>query len=225
MKTHSKQIFLAAALSLAVTASAVVPGTISETWSGSQVIPDNNASGVAFTFNIATGEPLAITDVQVSLNITGGWNGDLYAYLLHGSGFSVLLNRPGRTTGNSAGAGGAGMNINLSDGYLPDIHSVTSVPLTGNFTPDGRFVNPFTALDTDPRTAFLSSFTGLAPNGTWTLFFADVAPLAVSTIQSWSVNLGVATAIPEPGCAALLSLPILLCAARRGWPRQQMRGV
>src|ERR1044071_4139758 len=61
-------------------------------WTGSQVVPDNNASGLAFTFNVP-GSPLMITDVSVNLNIAGGWNGDLYAYLSHGSGFVVLLNR------------------------------------------------------------------------------------------------------------------------------------
>src|ERR1043165_9909909 len=126
-------------------------------WSGSQVIPDNNASGVAYTFNFVGG-PLAITNVSVSLNIAGGWDGDLYAYLSHGSGFSVLLDRIGSTSGNQGGSGVSGMNVLLSDSYATDIHTATNNPLTGNFAPDGRNVSPFTALNTDPRTAFLSSF-------------------------------------------------------------------
>ena len=32
----------------------------------------------------------------MTLNLSGGWNGDLYAYLVHNSGFAVLLNRVGR---------------------------------------------------------------------------------------------------------------------------------
>jgi hypothetical protein len=43
-----------------------------------------------------------ITDVNVGLQLSGGWNGDLYAYLVHSSGFAVLLNRVGRGTGNAA---------------------------------------------------------------------------------------------------------------------------
>ena len=35
-----------------------------------------------------------IESVTVNLNFTGGWNGDLYAHLVHGSGFLVLFNRP-----------------------------------------------------------------------------------------------------------------------------------
>jgi subtilisin-like proprotein convertase family protein len=193
--------------------SASGPGTISYGWSGSQTIPDNNASGVAYSFNISAGEPLAITNMTVDLNIAGGWNGDLYAYLSHGSGFSVLLNRIGSTSVNPGGSGVSGLNVEFSDSYLTDIHTFTGNPLTGNFAPDGRNVNPLTTVNTDPRAALLGNFNGLDPNGNWTLFFADVSPLATSTIQSWSVNIGVT--VPEPGSMSILALAISLGVARR----------
>ena len=201
-------------------AATVVPGTISTNWTGSQLIPDNNASGVAFSFNVAAGSPLVVTNVTVDLQIAGGWNGDLYAYLTHGSGFSVLLNRIGSTSANAGGSGVSGMNVEFSDSYLTDIHTALNNPLTGNFAPDGRNVNPFGALDTDPRNALLGGFNGLDPNGTWTLFFADVSPLAASTIQSWSVTLG--TTVPEPNSAAILllgavTLRSLFRRAGKGW--------
>ena len=195
---------LAAVFTAGRVAATVVPGTISTNWTGSQIIPDNNASGVAFAFNVSAGSPLVVTNVIVDLQISGGWNGDLYAYLSHGSGFSVLLNRLGSTSANPGGSGVSGMNVEFSDSYLTDIHTALNNPLTGNFAPDGRNVNAFGALDTDPRTALLGGFNGLDPNGTWTLFFADVSPLAASTIQSWSVTIG--TTVPEPGSAALLLL-------------------
>ena len=200
-----KHLILLAGTLIAIHATATVgPGTISTNWTGSQLIPDNNASGVAFTFNVAAGSPLVVTNVTVDLQIAGGWNGDLYAYLTHGSGFSVLLNRIGSTSANAGGSGVFGMNVEFSDSYLTDIHTALNNPLMGNFAPDGRFVNPFGALDTDPRNALLGGFNGLDPNGTWTLFFADVSPLAASTIQSWSVNIG--TTVPEPDSAAIVLL-------------------
>jgi len=210
---------LAAIWTVATTTNvlALTPGTISTSWTGSQIIPDNNASGVAFAFNISAGGPLVITDVTVDLNIAGGWNGDLYAYLSHGSGFSVLLNRIGSTAGNPGGSGVSGMNVEFSDGYLTDIHSALTNPLTGNFAPDGRFVNPFNAVDTDPRSAFLGSFNGLDPNGSWTLFIGDFSPISTSTVQSWTVTVG--TTVPEPGSAALAGLALAL-----GFARRTMRG-
>jgi subtilisin-like proprotein convertase family protein len=216
MKNTFKLIGLAAAL-ISATASTFAVTPITYNWAGSQIIPDNNASGVAFSFNISAGEPLVITNVTVDLNIAGGWNGDLYAYLSHGSGFSVLLNRIGSTATNSGGSGVSGMNIELSDSFLTDIHTALNNPLTGNFAPDGRNVSPLTARDTDPRTALLNSFNGLDPNGAWTVFFADVSPLSTSTIQNWTVNIGVA--VPEPGSLSLVAMAAALGIIRRA--RQQ----
>ena len=192
---------------------ATAPGTLSTTWTGSQTIPDNNASGVAFTFNLLAPGPLVVTNVVVDLTIAGGWNGDLYAYLSHGSGFSVLLNRLNRTSSNPDGSGVSGLNVELSDSYLTDLHNAPNSPLTGNFAPDARNVNPFNTLDTDARSAFLSSFNGLDPNGGWTLFFADLSPAATSSIQSWTVNVG--ATVPEPGSATLLGLALAVGAVRR----------
>lgn len=45
-----------------------------------QVIPDNDPVGVAYALNFGTAG-LRISDINVSLNISGGWNGDLYVYL------------------------------------------------------------------------------------------------------------------------------------------------
>lgn len=213
MKTLFHLALVAAALLAGSPSSlwAIGPGLSSFSWSGSQVIPDNNPGGVAFSFTVAGG-PLVVTNVTVDLTIAGGWNGDLYAYLSHGSGFAVLLNRIGSTAANPGGSGVSGLNVEFSDSYLTDVHTALNNPLTGDFAPDGRNTNPLTALDTDPRTAFLSSFNGLDPSGNWTLFLADVSPLETSTLQSWSVN--IATAVPEPGsliltalAAATLSLP------------------
>lgn len=219
MKTNVKPLLLV--LAMFVAAASRVPtlaGTISTNWTGTQPIPDNNPSGVAFGFNLSVPEPDVITNVTVDLQIAGGWNGDLYAYLSHGSGFSVLLNRIGRTASSAYGSGVSGMNVEFSDSYQTDIHLSLANPLTGHFAPDGRAVSPFTALDTDPRAAFLSSFNGLDVNGSWTLFFADVSPLNVSTIQSWTVNVGLS--VPEPGSFALTGLAFALGFARRAWRRR-----
>ena len=166
-------------------------------------IPDGNVNGLqsTLTFNDAYFDN--VLDVNVRLNISGGYNGDLYAYLTHGSGFSVLLNRTGRTGGNSFGYGDAGFNITLDDQNGTDIHAYGGnggAQLTGTWQPDARNINPATVLDTDARTAFLNAFNGLDANGGWTLFIADVSGGDVSTLVSWELDI---TAVPEPTTVAL----------------------
>lgn len=212
MRRFPKFFLLAVAALQVFSAAALTPGGLTQSWTGSQAIPDNNASGVAFNFNFSAPPEALITDVEVSLKIIGGWNGDLYAYLSHGSGFTVLLNRPGRSASNLGGSGVSGLNLTLGDSYLTDVHTANDNPLTGNFAPDGRFVSPFSALDTDARSAFFSSFNSLDPNGNWTLFIADVAPLATSVIQGWSVNVSV---VPEPGSLIFLGAAGVICLVQR----------
>src|SRR3954471_12124621 len=51
-------------------------------------IPDSNSAGVTSTISVAT--PIrSIQAVQVNLQIQGNFNGELYAYLVHGSGYAV----------------------------------------------------------------------------------------------------------------------------------------
>ena len=111
--------------------------------------------------------------MDVTLNISGGYNGDLYCYLTHGSGFSVLLNRVGQTSLNPGGYGDTGFAVTLSDLAATDIHNYQTVgyalnangQLMGTWQPDGRTADPATVLDTATRSAFLSSFNTLSPNG------------------------------------------------------------
>ena len=77
--------------------------TWSNTWNVSTAIPDNDDVGYTNSRIVADAGLVEIQNVTVNLNFTGGWNGDLYAYLSHGNGFSVLLNRPGRTAGPGPG--------------------------------------------------------------------------------------------------------------------------
>jgi subtilisin-like proprotein convertase family protein len=161
----------------------------------------------------------SITDVTVSLHITGGLNGDLYAYLAHDSGFAVLLNRVGRTDGNAFGYNDAGFNITLHDSAPGDIHLYGGNDgnlLTGIWQPDGRNVDPATVTDASPRTAMLSEFQGLDPAGTWVLFVADMSAGGVSVVNSWGLEVA---AVPEPGTLALGVIGAALCLAfmRRQW--------
>ena len=194
---------------LAVTAQADTNVTYSI--SVNAAIPDGNPVGLVSSTNIS-GLPTGITSVQVALNITGGFNGDLYAYLLGpNGGFAVLLNRVGLTAGNPFGYGDAGFNITLGDGYS-NIHNyqsgsytISGGQLVGTWAPDGRNINPQSTLaqfDAASTAAGLSAYNLANPNGQWTLFVADLAGGGgSSTLVSW----GLTIAIPEPQTWALLA--------------------
>jgi subtilisin-like proprotein convertase family protein len=195
------RVLAALSLTLAGSASAA---TISQSWSGGfaggGAIPDNNPVGWTDTRTLSGITATTITDVNVRLSLTGGFNGDLYAYLQHTSGISILLNRPGKTATDAFGYGDSGMNVTFDDAAAGDIHNYQlvggSILGGASWQPDGRAVSPLTVVDTSPRTAMLSGFNGLNPNGTWTLFVADLSGGAVSTVASWGLEI---SAVPEPG--------------------------
>ncbi|MFO1487816.1 MAG: hypothetical protein U1F65_04990 [Verrucomicrobiota bacterium] len=214
-----KQRLLIALLGLTASAALAIPvdNLLVQNFSGSDLIPDNNASGRAYSFNFATPTPAMISGLTIDLTLTGGWNGDLYAYLSHGSSLAVLFNRIGRTVGTPDGSGSSGMTVQFSDVYLTDIHNFSGTSLTGNFAADGRNVNPLNVLNTSARTATLDSFLGADPNGSWTLFFADLAPGGAATVKNWSVSVS----LPDSGATAglLLGMLPLLGVLRRCWRR------
>jgi subtilisin-like proprotein convertase family protein len=167
-------------------------------------IPDGNAVGVTDTRTIS-GLGASITDVRVTLDISGGYNGDLYAYLSYGGVLVPLLNRVGVQAGNAFGYGTTGMSVTLAGnptGGYANIHGIEN-PASGNtYAPDGRAIDPqssSSAFDSAGTIGF-TAFNGKDPNGTWTLFFADMSSGAQSTLASWNL---VITAVPEPTNVAL----------------------
>lgn len=174
-------------------------------------VPDNDLSGISSSINLSS--PITqITDVNVTLNISGGFNGDLYAYLTHSSGFAVLLNRAGRSAGTPLGYPDSGFNITLDDQAGSDVHNYRAVTnpnggaLAGTWQPDARNLNPQVTFDTTPRDAFLSSFNGTAASGNWTLFVADVSPGSVANWNSWGMTI---VGVPEPATWTLMGLGAL----------------
>ena len=200
-------------LALARQAQADFVQTFNTGFANGGVIPDGSFTGWSDTRAVSTPGLDHITDLSVSLNLSGGWNGDLYAYLVHSSGFAVLLNRVGRATSNAPGFGTAGMNVILSDAGSLNIHSVPVPTSGGTYRPDGLNINPLsspatfsaTLLSPGPTTP-LNSFNGVDPNGSWTLFIADVSGGDVSTVTSWGLDIA---AVPEPGSIVEGSVAVL----------------
>ena len=158
-------------------------------------IPDGNPVGLTID-GIVSGHPSGMTvgGLTVSLNISGGYNANLYAYLESPNKKLVaLMNQPGVSEDNSFGASGAGMNITLLDGASSSIQSETSGGvLSGSYSAMGN----------------LSDFNGSAVDGTWTLYFADlVNGGGESKLVDWSLNI---TAVPEPANVGLFAVLALL---------------
>ena len=168
----------------------------------SAAIPDGNPGGYQNSINVS-GFTESIASVLVYLNISGGYNGDLYAYLNCGGTSVLLLNRigqtlPGTPFGSSTAGFGGGSTWNndgtlysfrLSDtGLDGNVHAAIGSPVAGSYQPDG---------------GTLSSFNGANPNGNWTIYFADMASgggTGPSTLAGWGLEI---TAVPEPVNVAL----------------------
>ena len=196
---------------------ASVSATVIFDYSGSATaIPDGDGNGT--TFNFSYSGPITSIDsdlMTVTLNISGGWNGDLYVYLVHGAGQTVLLNRTGVGTtsgGTTFGYANTGFNVTFDGTAANNIHFYQSSSptfngsgqLTGTWQPDGRTIDPsstpsaFNAAGAAPN---FSTFEGLDPNGSWTLFVADLSGGNTSTLTDFSVDV---TPVPEPINSALV---------------------
>jgi subtilisin-like proprotein convertase family protein len=171
-------------------------------------IPDGNVVGLTETFNVSgLSDPIA--DVQLSLDITGGFNGDLYAYLAGPEGqLAILLNRVGVTGSNPFGYNNAGMNITLDGLAVNNIHDYQDTPgysLNGTeWAADGRNVNPQSSgsvLYGTPTISGLSVFANTDPNGLWTLFIADMSGGGgLANLQQATLTI---MEVPEPRSWAL----------------------
>ncbi len=192
-----------------MSATTTVNYTDGTTFQNLGVILDGNVNAWSDTRVVSGIGQAYIGELSLRLNISGGFNGDLYGYLSHDGVMVPLLNRPGVGTGNAFGYSDSGLNVTFTDAAANNIHlyqSVGGYSITGEATwkPDGRAINPVTsspaAFDA-AATVTLGALNGLSPNGSWTLVLADVsAGGGNSTVVSWGMDIN---AVPEPVNVAL----------------------
>ena len=203
---------------------------------------DGTAAPVSDTRIISGSAILSLTDVNVRFALTnpqpgGAFNGDYYVSLQHADGFSVLLNRVGRsaslnplhpTVGETFGYADNGFDVILDDSATNgDIHTYRAtlatggpvdtnyrLPLTGTWAPDGRATSPLSVRSTDSRTALLNVFNGREANGSWTLQVMDFNGGGSASLSSWGLSFsGQTTAVPEPSATVLLTALIMAVVA------------
>jgi subtilisin-like proprotein convertase family protein len=150
-----------------------IPMTGSQSSSPGTAIPDNNPTGVTVTMNVT--ENVSITDLDVNLNISHTWVGDLIVTIKSPAGTTAtIVDRPGRTT-TGAGCSGNDILATLDDEAATPVENVcaASVPtINGSFTPN----NP------------LSIFDGESTMGLWELTVSDNAGADTGTINSWGID-------------------------------------
>jgi len=189
-------------------------------------IPDGDLTGYQNSI-VVSGLPPLITDVNFSFNVSGGFNGDFYAYVTHGNTTSILLNRTGRSTTSAVGYADGGFSVTLDDQASSDVHfyrsgafTISAGQLTGAWQPDGRAIDPLSAgsvFSSAARNNLLGVFNGMDPNGTCTFFIVDVASGAEGQLNSYSLQF---TTVPEPSALALAVLSALGAMMFRGHEHQ-----
>jgi subtilisin-like proprotein convertase family protein len=172
-------------------------------------IPDGNPVGITSSTTFSGLDASAINEVDVTLTISGGYNGDLYGYLVLQSAdssttTSILLNRVGRTDASGFGYSASGLSGVVLSGdtgqSYSNIHGVSSPSAGGTYLADGRTTDPNGDFTGSSSTAGLEILNGHNANGTWTLFLADLASGDQGTLTSWNLTVSV---VPEPVTVAL----------------------
>jgi subtilisin-like proprotein convertase family protein len=126
-------------------------------------IPDDSPVGAEST--IVVTDDNVIEDVNVTVNVTHTFDGDLVLSLIGPDGTEVVLSDRNGSSGNNF------TNTTFDDEASTPI-SGGSAPFTGSFRPD----EPLTAFD------------GKVATGTWRFRVEDQAGADVGTIDSWSIT-------------------------------------
>jgi hypothetical protein len=194
--TMKTQIFLSLILAVAFVARA---DFLPYTSSPNLTVPDANVVGISDSI-VVNNFSYQINYVDVHLNISGGYNGDLYGYLVFDSSeinaANVRIDLLNRTGGGLYQD--AGMSIILSASADNSIHSYQS--FTPSYNESGQVVGTWRP---DGGDLSQNSFTGGSGygNGTWTLFLADMANndvLSQSSLVTWGIDLHSLGPVPEP---------------------------
>jgi subtilisin-like proprotein convertase family protein len=212
-----KEFGLMAGLALASWVTHGQMATNSYTFNIGATLPNNSVTGITFATNLAP-DLIAISNLLVTVNISGGRNSDLYVYLKGPNGaLAVLLNCLGVSQAKPSGYKDTGVDVTFSDsapngsihfyqnapGYPQDLNA--NGQITGLWQPDGENIDPESpARDfTGAQTAMLSSFQNTNPNGTWTLFAEEAGPGGPTVLNSLSLEI---VTVPEPSTVALCGL-------------------
>lgn len=175
-------------------------------------IPVGNWVGMTSVGHVSGSSPDPVTGMSLNLNISGGFNGDLYAYLV-APDQTTTASLLGTVGGNFTQVG-SGYDITLASGHQ-NINSATQhggALVTGTYSPVVDLMTTFGS--------YINTHGG--PGGDWRLFVANQSVGGgQSTLGTWSLNF-TTTAVPEPEqvvAISLLGLIGLMVGSYRNWGR------
>lgn len=149
-------------------------------------IPDglslNCTNGItnSVTTTINVPDSFTITDLDVMLDISHTWVGDIQVQLTSPSSTTVvLIDRPGRPTSSNCGFSANNINTTLDDESSNGSVENADPPTGASYTPE----NP------------LSAFDGENSSGVWTLTVIDKVDMDTGVLNSWGL---IFTAPPAP---------------------------
>jgi len=136
-------------------------------------IPDNSVTGVNSVVAVA-GTTANITDLDVTVNLTHTWIGDVVLTLRSPTGTVITLI-------NQRGSSGDNLTNTIFDDQASSAITSGTAPFTGRFRPETA----------------LSGFNGQSANGNWTLNASDRFSTDVGTILNWSMTFILGAAEPS----------------------------
>lgn len=146
-------------------------------------ITDNSCTASSSTINVS-GYTSTITSsqIQVRINITHTWVGDLVILLQAPNGSLVGLSNQ---TGSSGNSGDNFINTVFTDAAAA-VLPTTGAPYTGSYKP---VATTFTVCTYTTNVTTFAAIGGgvINPNGNWTLLVLDRASADVGTINNWSL--------------------------------------
>ena len=155
-----------------------------------------------------SGEGAVLTDIDVIMDISHTWMGDLVWKIQAPNGAVVfLMSRPGYAEPADDGSGCCGNSGDLALG----------VPYELDDANGSSSENGFSGASTRHSSGFnqshgLTSLNGIDPNGTWTVYIGDAAGGDVGVFDGYTLQI---TSIPAPGAIALLGAAGLISRRRR----------
>lgn len=162
-----------------ITINSCVTNTVCD--SPAVAIPDDDTAGVSSTLTVPT--TMNTTDVDIEIDISHTYVGDLIITIEHNGVSAVILDQPGAPASNF------GCNQDDIDCVFDDEGAVPAEDECNTGTAISGNVIPFSTL---------TVFDGIDPSGVWTITVSDNEDQDTGTLNSWCVTTTTTTATSVP---------------------------